>query len=245
MKKNLIKLSLVAMVAGTSLMAGTFNIGVGGENTGIDGTILYDGTVIDLHNDLGLTDNEKTVVPKISYTKGNHTFSVNYTHLKYTGNSTLNRNITFDNYTYAVAIPIHTELKTDWYKAGYRYDTYNNYNLDLKLGTDINVIDYEASIGNSLETRTDSRLIGFPTLATDLKYSFTSNVSLEGDFSYLPLFSHGHYFEYSTKLAFNFDKVKPLTFDLGYQYKNIDIYDDTEAIDVDWSGVTASINYKF
>lgn len=81
-----------------------------------------EGTLIDVTRDLGVKD-QSTFEVRASVQLGlGHKIRLGYTHLRYTGERTITREIRFGNTTYPRATVLHTSLKGAYYSGDYELD---------------------------------------------------------------------------------------------------------------------------
>ena len=250
MKKSIIFTGLA--LAGSLAMAGEFGISLGYQHNQMDGDALYEGNVanptkVDLQNTLGMDDSDGTFKPTLFYTSGNHIFSIDYESLSYSGDKVITETIRFGDETYNISDRIVSNMDIDWYTLGYRYALVKQDKLSLNLGLDINLLDAKLSLDSTLAQESLDELIPLPALAFDVAYDF-GPATLKANFSGITVGNKGHYIDLYGGLTFDLEdlaSIKGASFDVGYQYKKLDVDISDLDAQMTFDGIYGGITYRF
>jgi len=247
--KKMIKLSLVTAIAvvglSTTASAGQFGAELAVQKVELEGMIKYKGTGVNIQKDLGLDEEDITIIPTITYTSGNHKVFLNYQNAKFDGTNTLVSDITYNGNAYTSSTVVSSNFETTWYQTGYRYNLGNVIpQLNIAAGLDINVVDIDTQISGGGTTTSYSETVAIPALAADISYDF-GKAAINAEIAYLPLGSNGNYLEYYAGVEIKCQKIKGLAFDMGYSVKDVDFKDGNDELDLDWKGFYTGVSYQF
>lgn len=250
--KKFSKLSLIAClcVAGLSTAnAGEFKIGTDVSKVEMEGKFNYLGTDINTKDTLGMDKKDTVVVPTISYTSGNHTVFGSYTGTKFEGSKTLTTNVDFNGTTYAAATDVNSAIETKWGVLGYRYnvgDLGTNKFLNVKVGTDLHIIDLQAEIASATQGDKYDVTFAMPALALGVDMNIYKNVGVYGELAGMSFGSYGSYVEYDTGVKVDYSLVKGLEIKVGYKAREFDLEADAdEKFNLEFKGAYAGLAYKF
>ena len=249
---KIVKVSIVSAIVASLLAsvatAGEFSVGVDYSRVEMKGNVQYKGTDIDTKSTLGITKKKSTVIPEIRYTTGDHLFKLNYTGTKFEGTNTLTSAITFNNVVYAAGTTVNSYIDTDWYILGYRYNMNPLERLDLALGADLHIVDFEAQIAAPVANIVEKYDITFPlpTVAADIKYNIYDNFNLIASASGMTLGKYGNYKEFAGGVSIDCKLVDNMMINAGYKSKSFNLKDKSdERFDIKWDVWYAGLAYRF
>eukprot|EP01022_Parablepharisma_sp_SALTPOND_P010666 TRINITY_DN143987_c0_g1_i1.p1 TRINITY_DN143987_c0_g1~~TRINITY_DN143987_c0_g1_i1.p1 ORF type:complete len:306 (-),score=10.78 TRINITY_DN143987_c0_g1_i1:50-898(-) len=246
MKRSLI---VVALLSGSLLSAGEFEMGLGAQLIKPDGKFKYGSsstsTEVDLSEDLGIDDQKVSIKPYLQYTFGKNRVFANYEYYSSDSTERLNKNIEFDNKIYSAGTNLYSKLEYNWFQTGYRYlalDKKESYSLGV--GADINVIKMKMELNNNIQNASFDETVPLPTLVADGRVNIYKSLALKGKAAFLPT-GKVDYQEYYGGLTWECAFIDNAILNAGYQYKRLDM--DVNDMDghIDFSGLYVGAGYRF
>jgi hypothetical protein len=246
MKRSLL---VAALLSGSILSAGEFEIGLGAQLIKPDGKFKYGSsstsTEIDLSEDLGIDDQKASLKPYVQYTFGKNRVFANYEYYSADSTERLNKNIEFDNKVYAAGTNLYSKLEYNWFQTGYRYlalDKKESYSLGV--GADINVIKMKMELNNNIQDAGFDETVPLPTLVADGTVNIYKSVALKAKAA-LMLTGKVDYQEYYGGATWECALIDNVILNAGYQYKRFDMDVDDFDGNLDFSGFYVGAGYRF
>lgn len=208
-----------------SLKAGYASITPSGNFTanigGIPGTTLSD-------SELGL-DRSNNVTAEIAFQLGDGRLSASYLPLKFSGASTLTRNITFNGQTYTTGTPVTSELKADLLDFAYAYYLVNMDDLPsrFQLGLEVSLkyIMADAMLSGGGVTQNASANIPLPTIGARARVALADFIGLSARVGYIG-FKSNRFTDADAQIEFS-----PLpTLGIYGGYRHIDVKLDSSGV---------------
>ncbi|HSC26704.1 MAG TPA: hypothetical protein VLD67_05495 [Vicinamibacterales bacterium] len=143
------------------------------------------GSRIDFNEDLGIETKRMTQMRVVGRPATRHKFRFEYTPIKYSSRSILNRDITFAGTRFPVSVPVESQLTWRAYRFGYEYDFLYRDRFFVGLLLDVKYTDVEASIASTNLPLSESVRARAPIPAIGVvgRGYVTSNISITGEFS--------------------------------------------------------------
>lgn len=143
---------------------------------------------IDLVNDLGISDTRFREL-RIALKPGRkHKVRFSYTPIKYTADQVpLQRTVVFNGRTYAVSVPVSSDVKWDFYRFGYEWDAISMRRGFIGLVTEVKYNKITASLDSAIVSEQTEVTAPVPTIGGIARGYLTEYVSVTGEFTALKL----------------------------------------------------------
>ncbi|MBW7956701.1 MAG: hypothetical protein H3C68_02300 [Deltaproteobacteria bacterium] len=214
----------------------------------IDGNIRFVdggvGTDIDLVNDLGM-DDEDFIDARITLELGSHRLRYGFMPLKWEGQNTITRNITFGDQTFSASTDVESELRIDYHRLGYQYNIIDTLDNHLGVIFELKYFDTEASLKAPAvpldETETFKAPI--PTIGIAAQASLPLLFSVGGEVTGITLGSDAYLVD--AEASINFEPVPFIVISGGYRLFRLHVEHDSDLADLTLKGPFVMLRADF
>jgi len=223
----------------------------------------HEGTGVDLEKDLGFkADDSVFRFDGIFRISKRHQIGVSWFSLNRSTTKTIEKEISWDDYTFDVGVNIRGRFDMDLYKVRYRYMVIQRPRVELGIGGGMSYMAFDFGLagkawiseGDELESvEADwNKKPGFPvpSIGADIRWAILGNLFLSGDISYIRGSYDDQEARYSDMIAaINWFPWRNVGFGLMYNWVKI-MYQDrgkyfTGRIDYRYAGPVVALNLIF
>ncbi len=193
-------------------------------------------STLSLKDDLGITHQTAGLQAIFTRLTTHHKFGFKMEKYSHSGSKKLSTNIIYNGSQYATASLVNSKVALRWAKAKYRY----RFDETLSIGADINGFELKAIVN---EDESKKRLI-LPAIGFDYEKMIEEGLNLIAKASATLLTTSKYAYGY---LGFSYDlKLLHCTcLHMGYQYKHLDINENTFKADLKYQGLYVGLGMKF
>lgn len=231
-------LSLLISAPAFALGPVDIELEVGGMRTGLSGDVKYGGNDIDVKDDLGLGGKETAM-----FARGRlHVMMLGniyagYTPVKFSGDHTLTKSITFGGTTFTASQPVKSTIDLKTYDLGWTMTLIDAAVAEIELGVNAKFVDGSVSINNETAD--------FKAPIPMLKAVARVNVPLvTGEVDAMGIaYGDNHFYDVMGQV-----KVSPLPFfygAVGYRYIDLQIKDGSKRAAVKNQGPFVAVGFDF
>ena len=252
MKRLFSLIALISLLGSPAFADETFSLRTGYLALNPSGTIAVSGggltgTVVDVEDDLGVDESGDSFAEAALQLGAFRLFAA-YLPIRFSGNSVLNRDISFNGETFVLGSRVESDMNIDIYEAGLAWFMVDvdDMPVRIQLGPEMSVkyIDARVELQENLFGLNESESVGVPVPALGARgrVSFADFLSLVGRVGYLK-YSGSSFLDVDAQV-----ELSPLPLVglfAGYRYLDIDVDDNDVLIDATFAGPYAGALVRF
>lgn len=227
-----------------SLKVGYQNLTPSGQFASRDGLV---NTVIDLENDFGM-DEEAEVIAEAALQLGDFRLSAGYMPLKFSGTSTLDRNITFNGRTFTATEQATGSMDVDLYDLGLTWYLINTDDLPVRLQIgpelSVKVFDGEASIVSQTTGLSEavSGTAPLPTIGLRARVGLADMLAVVGRVGYVE-YNDNSFLDADAQVEFS--PLPMFGIFAGYRYLDLEVDEGDLFVDATFDGPYGGLLVRF